>query len=80
MFGLNYSMHYYLCTRCVDMRNGINGLSKIVRDEMGLAPLGGGILYSFPRTGKASRYSGGTVMASFSIISVLSAARLRCLL
>jgi hypothetical protein len=30
MFGLNYSMHYYLCTRCVDMRNGINGLSKIV--------------------------------------------------
>ena len=43
MFGLNDSMHYYLCTRCVDMRNGINGLSKIVRDEMGLAPLGGGI-------------------------------------
>ena len=49
MFGLNYSMHYYLCTSCVDMRNGINGLSKIVRDEMGLAPLGGGIFVFFSK-------------------------------
>ena len=49
MFGLNESMHYYLCTRCVDMRNGINGLSKIVRNEMGLAPLGGGIFVFFSK-------------------------------
>ena len=49
MFGLNENMHYYLCTRCVDMRNGINGLSRIVRDEMGLAPLGGGIFVFFSK-------------------------------
>lgn len=49
MFGLNENMHYYLCTSQVDMRNGINGLSKIVRQEMGLAPLGGGIFVFFSR-------------------------------
>ena len=31
------------------MRNGINGLSRIVRDEMGLAPLGGGIFVFFSK-------------------------------
>ena len=49
MFGLNENMHYYLSTSQVDMRNGINGLSKIVRQEMGLAPLGGGIFVFFSR-------------------------------
>ena len=49
MSGLNDSMHYYLCTRSVDMRNGINGLSKIVRQEIGLAPLSGGIFVFFSR-------------------------------
>ena len=49
MFGLNENMHYYLCTRCVDMRNGINGLPRIVRDEMGFAPLDGGIFVFFSK-------------------------------
>ena len=31
------------------MRNGINGLSRIVRDEMGLAPLGDGIFVFFSK-------------------------------
>lgn len=43
MFGLNQSHRYFLCQRYVDMRNGINGLYKLIRQEMKMSPLSGDI-------------------------------------
>lgn len=43
MFGLTERHRYYMCQRYVDMRNGINGLYRLVRNEMGLRPLSGDV-------------------------------------
>lgn len=43
MFGLTERHRYYMCQRYVDMRNGINGLYKLVKNEMGLRPLSGDV-------------------------------------
>ena len=38
MFGLNDGMRYYVCQRYVRMNLGINGLYKLVSQEMDLPP------------------------------------------
>ena len=43
MFGLTKNSRYYLCQRSVDMRNGINGLYKLVKTEMTLIPISGDV-------------------------------------
>ena len=43
MFGLSESTVYYMCQHPVDMRNGINGLYKLVRSEMKMSPLTGSV-------------------------------------
>lgn len=43
MFGLTKNSRYYLCQRSVDMRNGINGLYKLVKTEMSLIPISGDV-------------------------------------
>ena len=49
MFGLNNNSRYYFCTRTVDMRNGINGLYKLVKNEMDLIPISGDIFIFLSR-------------------------------
>ena len=49
MFGLNNNNRYYFCTRTVDMRNGINGLYKLVKNEMDLIPISGDIFIFLSR-------------------------------
>ena len=43
MFGLSENSKYYLYTGVVDMRNGINGLYKLVKSEMSLVPISGDV-------------------------------------
>ena len=43
MFGLNDGMRYYVCQRYVRMNMGINGLYKLVLQEMDLPPLSGAV-------------------------------------
>ena len=43
MFGLNDGMRYYVCQRYVRMNLGINGLYKLVSQEMDLPPLSGAV-------------------------------------
>ena len=43
MFGLNDGMRYYVCQRYVRMSLGINGLYKLVSQEMDLPPLSGAV-------------------------------------
>ena len=50
MFGLNDGMSYYVCQRYVNMGLGINGLYKIVSQEMGEPPLGGGVFIFFGKS------------------------------
>ena len=50
MFGLNDWMSYYVCQRYVNMGLGINGLYKIVSQEMGEPPLGGGVFIFFGKS------------------------------
>ena len=47
MFELTEGMSYYVCQRYVNMGLGINGLYKLVSQEMGEPPLGGGIFIFF---------------------------------
>ena len=47
MFGLTEGMIYYVCQRYVNMGLGINGLYKLVSQEMGEPPLGGGVFIFF---------------------------------
>lgn len=53
MFGLTEGMSYYVCQRYVNMGLGINGLYKIVSQEMGEPPLGGGVFIFFGRSRQA---------------------------
>ena len=41
MFSLGQDLHYYLTIGSVDMRNGINGLSGIIRNQLQRDPLSG---------------------------------------
>lgn len=43
MFSLNAQQHYYLYRPPTDMRKGFNGLSGLVRNQMGQDPLSGGV-------------------------------------
>lgn len=55
MFGLNDGMRYYVCQRYVRMNLGINGLYKLVSQEMDLPPLSGAVFIFFlkkPTAGK----------------------------
>ena len=64
MFGLNDGMRYYVCQRYVRMNLGINGLYKLVSQEMDLPPLSGAVFIFFSKnrqhscvgTRTASRY------------------------
>ena len=47
MFGLNEGMRYYVCQRYVRMNLGINGLYKLVSQEMDLPPLSGAVFIFF---------------------------------
>lgn len=49
MFTLSNQSRYYLCQRFVDMRNGANGLYKLVKNEMGLNPLSGDVFIFFSK-------------------------------
>ena len=51
MFGLNDGMRYYVCQRYVRMNLGINGLYKLVSQEMDLPPLSGPYSSSSAKTG-----------------------------
>ena len=51
MFGLNDRSRYYLCTSTVDMRNGINGLYKIVKSDMSLNPITGDVFIFISKNG-----------------------------
>ena len=50
MFGLTEGMSYYVCQRYVNMRLGINGLYKLVSQEMGEPPLGGVVFIFFGKS------------------------------
>lgn len=43
MFSLNEGHRYFLCQRYVDMRNGINGMYKLVKQEMKMSPISGDV-------------------------------------
>ena len=43
MFSLNAHQSYYLYSEATDMRKGFNGLSGLVRNEMGANPLSGSV-------------------------------------
>ena len=51
MFGLTEVMSYYVCQRYVNMGLGINSLYKLVSQEMGEPPLGGGVFIFFGSRG-----------------------------
>ena len=50
MFGLEDSRRYYVCQRYVRMNMGINGLSKIVCNEMKRPLLGGDVFIFFGKS------------------------------
>ena len=52
MFGLTEGMSYYVCPRYVNMGLGINGLYKLVSQEMGEPPLGGGVFIFVGKSGQ----------------------------
>ena len=50
MFGLEDSRRYYVCQRYVRMNTGINGLSKIVSNELRHPLLNGDVLIFFGKS------------------------------
>lgn len=52
MFGLNNNVRYYLCQRYIDMRNGINGLYKLIKSEMRRSPITGDVFVFFGKNRK----------------------------
>ena len=50
MFGLEDSRRYYVCQRYVRMNMGINGLSKIVGNELKQPLLGGDVFIFFGKS------------------------------
>ncbi|PRY85345.1 IS66 Orf2 like protein [Marinilabilia salmonicolor] len=51
MIGLSANLQYYLCCKPVDMRNGFDGLSGIVRNELKQDPVSGSVFIFINRTG-----------------------------
>ncbi len=49
MFGLSEGMRFYVCQRYVSMSLGINGLYRLVSQEMQLPPLSGAVFIFFSR-------------------------------
>lgn len=49
MFALTESMRYHLCQQYVDMRNGIDGLYKIIRSNMSMSPVSGDVFIFFSK-------------------------------
>lgn len=49
MFGLGEGMKYYVCQRYVSMNLGINGLYRLVGQEMRMPPLSGAIFIFFSK-------------------------------
>lgn len=49
MFGLSEGMKYYVCQRYVNMNLGINGLYRLVSQEMQMPPLGGAVFIFFSK-------------------------------
>lgn len=50
MFALTQGMRYHLCQQYVDMRNGINGLYKIIRSDMSISPVCGDVFVFFSKS------------------------------
>ena len=49
MLGLNSDMSFYVCQRYVRMNLGINGLYKLVSQEMKQPPLSGAVFIFFSK-------------------------------
>lgn len=49
MFGLGDGMKYYVCQRYVSMNLGINGLYRLVSQEMRMPPLSGAVFIFFSK-------------------------------
>ncbi|MCQ2564184.1 MAG: IS66 family insertion sequence element accessory protein TnpB [Mogibacterium sp.] len=49
MLGLGEGMKYYVCQRYVNMNLGINGLYRLVSQEMQLPPLSGAVFLFFSK-------------------------------
>ena len=49
MFGLGEGMKYYVCQRYVSMNLGINGLYRLVGQEMRMPPLSGAVFIFFSK-------------------------------
>lgn len=49
MFGLGEGMKYYVCQRYVSMNLGINGLYRLVSQEMRMPPLSGAVFIFFSK-------------------------------
>ena len=43
MFSLNERHRYFLCRSATDMRKGFDGLSGVVRNDLGMDPLSGDV-------------------------------------
>lgn len=56
MFGLEDSRRYYVCQRYVRMNLGINGLSKIVSQEMNRPLLGGDVFIFFGKNRQTVKF------------------------
>ena len=50
MLGFGAHQRYYLYNGCVDMRKGYDGLSGLVRNELGADPLSGDVYVFFNRS------------------------------
>jgi IS66 Orf2 like protein len=68
MNWLPSSVSIYLCEAPVDMRKGFDGLAALVRNTLGMDPLGGDSFSSSPKETTGSRsYSGTATDTPFSI-------------
>lgn len=50
MFGLEDSRRYYVCQHYVRMNLGINGLTRLVSNELNRPPLGGDVFIFFGKS------------------------------
>ena len=50
MFGISANLRYYLCCGAIDMRNGFDGLSGIVRNHLKKDPVSGDVFIFLNKT------------------------------
>lgn len=50
MLGLSTNLRYYLCCSSIDMRNGFDGLSGIVRNHLKKDPISGDVFIFLNKT------------------------------